>query len=347
MRIVVAHSHLNTLGGGERVALELLRRLGRRHEVTLWAGRYRPSATFEGFDAYPRQDIMPWQWLPRVPDADVIIAHTFGANLLAIRHPRTMCYVHTMRSVYLQRSDRPDLIARRGLDRLAMRRAAVLIANSQFTADSVVERYGRRPTVIYGGAADDLFAVAGTPGDYLLYVGRLAPEKGLERLLEWSVDLPADLVVVGSGAPDYERHLRRLAGTRVRWLGPLRGEALARAYAGCRMLVFLPHEEELGLAVLEAMAAGRPVVAVPEGGIPELVASGVQGVLVRDRAEYVRAVCDLLDDPILATRMGLAGRERARGFTWDAMASGVERLCVNLMAGAVRDTGAPGQTAFK
>jgi glycosyltransferase involved in cell wall biosynthesis len=347
MRIVVAHSHLNTLGGGERVALELLKRLGRQHELMLWAGRYSPSDTYEGFDAYPRQDIMPWQWLQRVPDADVVIAHTFGANLLAIRHPRTMCYVHTMRSVYLQRRDRPDLVARRGLDRLAMRRAAVLIANSQFTAESVAERYGRRPTVIYGGAADDVFAVASAPGDYLLYVGRLAPEKGLERLLEWSADLPADLVVVGSGTPDYERHLRRLAGARVRWLGPLRGEALARAYAGCRMLVFLPHEEELGLAVLEAMAAGRPVVAVPEGGIPELVQSGVQGMLVRDRAEYTRAVCDLLDDPTLATRMGLAGRERARRFTWDAMASDVARLCVDLMEGAVREAGAAGQTALK
>jgi glycosyltransferase involved in cell wall biosynthesis len=332
VRIVVAHSQINALGGGERVALELLRRLGRRHEIALWAGNYRPSDTYAGLADFPRRDLAPWEWLACVPHADAVVTHTFGAHLLALRHPCTLCYVHTLRSIYLQRADRPDLLARRLLDRAALRRAGAVATNSTYTASRIVATYGRRAEVIPCGVDEALFDVSEALGAYALYVGRLAPEKGLERLLAWSADLPIDLALVGAGPADYVAHLKARAGPRVRWLGALQGEELRRAYAGCRLLAFLPHEEEFGLAALEAMAAARPVVAAPEGGLPALVRDGASGYLVRDVSEFAAAVERLLADEALCARLGRVGRALARGYTWDAMAERIEARCLELAA---------------
>jgi glycosyltransferase involved in cell wall biosynthesis len=332
VRIVVAHSHLDALGGGERVTLELLRRLGQRHDVTLWAGHFRPDATYAGLADFPRRDLAAWEWLGRVPDADVVVTHTFGAHLLALRHPRTLCYVHTLRSIYLRRAARPDLLARRALDRAALRRAGAIATNSAYTAGQIAARYGLRATVIPCGVDATLLDLPEMPGAYALYVGRLAPEKGLERLLAWSAALPLDLALVGDGAPDYVAHLRTLAGPRARWLGPLQGDELRRAYAGARLLAFLPHEEEFGLAALEAQAAARPVVAAREGGLSEIVRDGITGYLVRDQGEFTAAVTRLLADDALCLRLGRAGRALAHAHTWDAMAERVEALCLDLAA---------------
>lgn len=345
MRIVMAHSHLNTLGGGERVTLELSRRLGQRHDLTLWAGDFRASETYAGLAELPRRDLAPLEWLWAVPHADAVVSHTFGANLLALRHPRTLCYLHTLRSVYARRADRPDLVARRVLERAALGRAGALATNSHYTAQRIMKRYGREPEVVPCGVDPALFEIAAPPGGYALYVGRLAPEKGMERLLAWMAELPIELVMVGTGRADYEAHLRRMAGPRVRWLGPLAGEALRRVYEASGMLVFVPHEEEFGLVVLEAMAAGRPVVAAPEGGIPELVKDGETGYLVRDRLALAAAVMALAGDAALGTRMGSAGREAARGYSWDVMANRVEALCAGMVERAQAERERPGRGA--
>lgn len=331
MRIVVAHSHLNEFGGGERVTLELLRELGRRHDVALWAGAYAPDRTFPSLDAFPRRDLRPAEWLLLRPDADAVITNTFGANLLALRHPATICYLHTLRSLYLQPSApslrTPGLALRRALDRASIRRAAALATNSAYTAREVHRRYARTAAVIPCGVTPAYLDLPPAPGTYALYVGRLAPEKGIERLLRWSAALPLDLVVVGRGAPDYEAYLRGLAGPRTTWAGALTGDALQAAYQGSRMLTFLPHEEEFGLVVLEAMAAARPVIAAPEGGIPEVVRDGETGFLVRSEQQFAAAVAALLADSARCLRMGLAGRAAAQPYQWDAMASAIERLC--------------------
>ncbi|MFI5274871.1 MAG: hypothetical protein ACHQ4H_17710, partial [Ktedonobacterales bacterium] len=122
MRIVVAHSHLSSFGGGERTTLELLRRLGARHDVTLWTGRMRPDTTFPELEAFPRVELRAAEWLTRRPAAEAVISQTFGSSLLALRHRGVVAYLHTLRSVYLQGGARPDLVLRRWLDGAALRR---------------------------------------------------------------------------------------------------------------------------------------------------------------------------------------------------------------------------------
>ncbi|HEX6796757.1 MAG TPA: glycosyltransferase family 4 protein [Ktedonobacterales bacterium] len=327
MRLVVAHSRLTSRGGGERVTLELLRRLGARHEVMLWTGRFDPTATYAELAAFPRVELRSWEWLARRPNAGAVIANSFGASLLALRHPGTICYLHTLRSTYLLGGSRPDLAARRLLDRRALGRAAALVTNSAYTAAGAEQRYRRPVEVVPPGVDDAWLALPPRIGSYALYAGRLAPEKGIERLLAWSADLPLDVLIAGAGAPEYERRLRALAGPRGRFAGPLAGQALLDAYAGARFLALLPDAEEFGLAALEAMAASKPVVAFAGGGLPELVRHEQTGLLVRDAAGFADAARRLLASDELTARLGAAGREAAREYTWDRFARRIEEIC--------------------
>jgi glycosyltransferase involved in cell wall biosynthesis len=263
-----------------------------------------------------------------VPAADAVIAHTLGAYLLALRHPRVISYVHTLRSRYLAGGTRPDLLARRVLDRLALRRSAALATNSVYTAARVFRRYQRRCHVVPPGADDALFAMPPNVGHYALYVGRLAPEKGVERLIRWTADQPLDLRVAGDGDARYVAHLRALAGPRVRFLGPLTGARLLDAYAQCRFVLFLPHDEEFGMAALEAMAAAKPVIATAEGALPALIRQGESGFLVRTQAECASVVSRLLGDEALCLRLGQQGRVVADSYRWDRYVEQIERLCV-------------------
>jgi glycosyltransferase involved in cell wall biosynthesis len=332
VRIVVAHSQLHAFGGGERCTLELLSRLSSRHDVELWAGGYVPDATYEELRLFPRRDLRPAEWLSAVPKADAVIAHTFGAYLLALRHPRVVSYVHTLRSRYLLGGARPDLLARRALDRVALHRSAALATNSEYTAARASRRYQRPCHVVPPGADDALFALPPRVGHYALYVGRLAPEKGVEQLIRWTAQLPLDLRITGDGDPRYVAYLRALAGPQVRFLGPLTGASLLDAYADCRFLMFLPHEEEFGMAALEAMAAAKPVIGTAEGALPALIRRGESGILVRTQAECVAAAARLLGDEALCLRLGQQGRQAAHSYRWARYVEQIEQLCLGLGA---------------
>ncbi len=113
----------------------------------------------------------------------------------------------------------------------------------------------------------------------LLYVGRLSAEKQIERLRPLLDHLPgARLALVGDG-PHRQQLERAFAGTPTTFVGYLGGADLAGAYASADAFLFPSSTETLGLVLLEAMAAGCPVVAARSGGIPDIVTDGVNGCL--------------------------------------------------------------------
>ncbi len=332
MRIAIAQTRLDTFGGGERATLELVRRLSPRHDVTMLVSHYASTRTFPELAQAPLRIVPAVAWLTQPLDFDAIIAQNFGARLLALRHRGVIAYLHTMRSVYLSGDPRPDLALRRALDRRATRRAACLLTNSAFTAMRAEAFYGRAPEVLPLGADEALFALSPRVGAYALYVGRLASEKGVDRLLEWSATTSITLEVVGDGSPGDRARLTPLAGAHARLRGPLTGDALRAMYAGARFFAFTPYAEEFGLAALDAMAAAKPVIAARDGALPALVEDGVTGFLVRDAAEYQHAAERLIAADALCLRMGLAARERAHTFSWDRYARRIEALCEQVAA---------------
>jgi len=333
MRIVLAHSHANTFGGGERAVLELARELSKQHDVRLMLGGYEPSRTYVDLTSFAPQGVGRLEWPIRHVEADAIVTNSFGANLLVLRNaPRVAYWAHSTRSVFLQGGRRLDLVLRRLLDHAAVRRAALLIANSHFAAAKLQRLYGRTAdAVVYPGVDLALFQPGGTPAGYALTVGRLAPEKGLERLFESWRELPElPLHVIGSGASEYMAELRQQAPGGVVFRGELEPTHVAEAYRNATVAVFAPHGEEFGIAPLEAMASAVPVVAWRDGGLVETVVDGQTGYLVSDAVTLRQRVRLLAHDADRRRVLGQAARQRAEAFSWQRTAADMEALCWRL-----------------
>src|SRR5438105_14671638 len=124
MHIVLAHSHANTFGGGERAVLEVGRALMGRHEVGLLLGGFDPRRTYPELASLPHRRLNRLQWPLAQVAGDAIVANSFGANLLAFRNAKRLAdWVHSTRSFFLQPgAGRPDLLLTRAVAWLAVAR---------------------------------------------------------------------------------------------------------------------------------------------------------------------------------------------------------------------------------
>jgi glycosyltransferase involved in cell wall biosynthesis len=171
---------------------------------------------------------------------------------------------------------RAVLGAVRRWDIRASGRVTAYIANSRLTRQRIADFYGREAAVVHPPVEVGRFAREPGPRDYFLLVGEVTGHKRTEVALSAAERAGAHLKVVGGG-PDLDRLRRRFA--RAEFLGRVDDRRLADLYAGCRALV-VPGVEEFGITMVEAQAAGRPVVAAGGGGACEIVRDGETGVLV-------------------------------------------------------------------
>jgi glycosyltransferase involved in cell wall biosynthesis len=135
-------------------------------------------------------------------------------------------------------------------------------------AERIQRAYGRRADVIYPPVDVSRFRIEESAGDFYLVVSALTPYKRIDLAVEAANRLGRRLLVVGTG-PE-EARLRALAGPTVEFLGWRDDAETAELYARCRAFLF-PAVEDFGITALEAMAAGRPVIALAAGGALETV----------------------------------------------------------------------------
>jgi glycosyltransferase involved in cell wall biosynthesis len=157
-------------------------------------------------------------------------------------------------------------------------------------------------------------------GVRLLYVGRISKEKDLDVLVEAfrilrGDNLSVQLAIVGHG-PYAETLAQELP--EACFTGYLTGEALAAAYASADIFVFPSTTDTFGNVIIEAQAAGLPVVVSDEGGPRELVTNNVNGVITkaRDAVDFASAIRRLVQDHALRRRMSAAGREAVSDRSW-------------------------------
>src|SRR5919204_683898 len=165
-------------------------------------------------------------------------------------------------------------------DWIAAQRVDAYIANSQTTKRRVARYFGREATVLHPPVEVERFA-PGTPGDAYVVLSELMPHKRIDVAVRAFNQLRLPLVIVGNG-PD-ARRLHRLAGPTVSFTGRVSDAEAAHLLARARALV-VTATEEFGIAAVEAQAAGRPVIALHEGGVRETVVEGETGAFF-DRAE--------------------------------------------------------------
>ena len=179
-----------------------------------------------------------------------------------------------------------------------------------------------RPELRSQAMRDRLLGGRSDTGQLLLYIGRLSAEKQIERIRPVLDALPdARLALVGDGP--YRQQLETLfAGSAAHFVGYLAGDELASAYASADAFLFPSSTETLGLVLLEAMAAGCPVVGANRGGIPDIVSDGENGCLYDPEGpdggagSLTAATLRLLGDPSQRQQLRRNARQEAERWGW-------------------------------
>jgi alpha-maltose-1-phosphate synthase len=332
-------------GGGERYPLELARALA--HHVDCELITFGRSASSQREPGGLRiTTLRALAWMNRHP------AHPFAPGLLVALRGARFVHTHHMRSL----PSRMAALSARGA-RLAVTDhglsgsswAGLLprLFDMFLTVSAYSARELRAPPprtrVIFGGADPVRYAPdAGQTRRGVLFVGRLTPHKGVDRLLH-ALPKTASARIAGSSGHDpnpperdYPDLLHQLARDKdVQFLGPVADTDLPGLYRSAQVFVLpsvartcygrnIAVSELLGLAVLEAMASGTPVVASAIGGLPEVVRDGETGFLVPpgDVAALHDRLSQLLGDPGLAARLGANARQAVvERFTWPHVAA--------------------------
>ena len=322
LKVALAHDYLNQEGGAERVVEVLCRTYP---DSPLYTSVY-DAAAMDPFwrDVDVRASFMQSlhpslrvakALLPLYPFAfesfdftgyDVVLSScsTFAKGIVTGPATCHVCYCHSparyawmyrdyvagMRLGRVGRAVLPAVISPlRVWDYAAAQRVDHFIANSRNTAARIAKYYRREATVLHPPIDVDAFTPAATTEPYFLVLARLLPYKRIDVAIEAFNRLRWPLLVVGDG-PDAGR-LRRLAGPTVRFAGRVDDAEARHHLRHCQALIW-PGEEDLGIAPLEALASGRPVVAYRAGGAVETLVDGVTGRFFDRQTPY--ALMDVL-----------------------------------------------------
>jgi glycosyltransferase involved in cell wall biosynthesis len=307
-RVAIIHYWLVGMRGGERVLERLLHLFP---EAEIFTHVYVPSAvsavirsrkvTTSFIQKLPGAARHYQKYLPLMPMAleqfdlrgfDLVISSEAGPAKGVIAAPDAMhlCYCHSpMRYLWDHYHDYAASSGRaarmvmpwafhrmRQWDVSSAARVDRFVANSSFIKRRIQRVWGRSSTVVHPPVDVALFQPTRDIGDHYLWVGRMTPYKRADITVDAFNRLGLPLLMVGAG--EQEAQLRRRAGPNIKIVSGLSFEALRTAYAQCRALVFTA-EEDFGIVPVEAMAAGRPVLAYAGGGTRDSVVPGSTGML--------------------------------------------------------------------
>lgn len=343
MRVALVHDWLNQMGGAEHV-LEVL--VDMFPNAPVYTSIYDPRRVSPRY----RQWEIRASWMNRLPGVashhmwflplyplafesfdlrgyDLVISNKSAFAHAVITPPETVhisyCLTPTrflwQYPAYREREGigrltnallQPILAWQRQFDRLAADRVDHFIAISREVQARIRKYYRRESAVIHPPVDTDRFVPKNTPpGDYYLVVSRLVPYKRVDLAVVACSRLGVPLVVVGEGRD--RKALERLAGPTVRFVGRVDDEELVRLMQGARAFIF-PGREDFGLAPVEAMACGRPVIAYAAGGALDTVVPGETGEFFHQQTP--EALMDVLANFDPGRYDPLACRARAEMF---------------------------------
>lgn len=189
---------------------------------------------------------------------------------------------------------RPALQLLKAWDKAAAQRVDHFIAISSEVRQRIARFYGRDSVIIYPPVNTDRFQIADSAGGYFLCLGRLIPYKRVDLAVQACTELNLPLLVAGDGRD--RARLERLAGPTVKFLGRVPDSDVPELMARCRAFIF-PGNEDFGIAPVQAMAAGRPVIAFAGGGALDTVIENQTGHLFREpTARSLVSVLQTLDE---------------------------------------------------
>jgi glycosyltransferase involved in cell wall biosynthesis len=176
----------------------------------------------------------------------------------------------------------PLITALRTWDFGAAQRVDHFIAISHFIARRIRHYYKRESTVIYPPVEVEKYQISKQKEPYYVMVTRLRPYKKVALAIEAFNELKIPLKIIGDGSKKYIRKLKKKAGPKIEFLGVLSEKAKAETLARAQAFIH-PQEEDFGIAAVEAMASGTPVIGYGRGGLLETVVPEKTGVFFEEQ----------------------------------------------------------------
>ncbi|PKL36699.1 glycosyltransferase family 4 protein [Candidatus Peregrinibacteria bacterium HGW-Peregrinibacteria-1] len=342
MKVAIVHDFLVKLGGAERVLENLMRMFPEAPIYTMFYDHERVG------DVFPMEKIRTSRlqklpkflrkryryflgWLPRVieefdfSEFDVVISSNtaFAHGIITGIDTKHVCYCHSpMRYAWDWANEYKSENGISGLklwfyqrilkkirmwDMVAADRPDLYVANSNNVARRIKKYYRQESEVVYPPVDVDRFQISKNSEDYFLIVSTLTPYKKIDLAVELFSRLGKRLVVIGDGPHRF--YLEGIANENVEFLGFKEDEMVVEYMQNCRALIF-PGEEDFGITPVEAMAAGKPVLAYGKGGVLETVIEGETGEFFYEPT--VKAMEDGLARLIYNSKYYDAGRIRKR-----------------------------------
>ncbi|MEQ9729183.1 MAG: glycosyltransferase [Candidatus Methanoperedens sp.] len=322
MKIAILHDYIGAIGGGEKLVLSLARGLGADvittdvdedainkmgfEDVTIISlGRTIKIPQLKQISASLRFALCDFS-----KEYDFFIFSGNWAHFAARRHKPNLYYCHTpvrafydLYDVFLERQLFFNSILfqfwvklYRRLYEYYMTKVCRIVANSISTQKRIKKYLNRTSKVIYPPIDVSRFRFE-YYGDFWLSVNRLYPEKRVELQIEAFRQLSEERLLIVGGyaeadhASAYATSLQKNLPDNVKLLGTVREEELIQLYARCKGFIITSIDEDFGMAPVEAMASGKPVVCMKEGGCLETIVDGSTGLLVTPAvSEIVNAI---------------------------------------------------------
>ncbi len=278
--------------------------------------------------------ISPSEWIRQNNERVMWYCHTPPREVYDLYETRMKHRSYRQKFLYSSMTKMYKLIAHR-----VVKNIEVIAANSTKTQQSVKKYYGRTSTIINPGVDPADFSNEGD-GRYFLYPSRFIVNKRQDYVINAFRQFAAknkrkkySLVLAGTLSKDpehlaYYEKLKALAkGLDVRMRTNISDTEMHKLQASATAVLFSAQNEEHGIALLEGMASGKPVISVNEGGPTEIVLQGKTGFLVNSDREMADRMLTLATDESLAERMGREGRKRIEStYSWEVFFTKFDRL---------------------
>lgn len=352
----VIHDYLQVNGGAERLVVSLAAGIS---DCSLAVSGVYPdfvqTGDFRGVSYVELGERL--SWLPRIPRAILNFSGTVRElryvdwaiysgvySPLAVRSQRRgkkIYYCHTpprfafdWEQLYLDRSRPPfrpflrkAIAAYRVAYVDAIRRMDCVVTNSEHVRERLKRVVGIESQVIYPPIDTAHFRWCGQ-GDYYLSLARLEPNKRVDRIVSAFLAMPDKNLIVASGGSMLEP-LKRLAqgAPNIRFTGWVNDAILAGLIGDAIACIYVPRDEDFGMSPVEAMAAGKPIIGVKEGGLKESIIDGETGLLLPadpDPEMIVEAVSKL--SPALCASKRFQCEARAASFSEARFLSEINKL---------------------
>lgn len=311
MKIAIIHEMLIKLGGAERVIKKLLEMYPEADLYTLFHDSKKTDEWFKGqkirtsfLQNWFKKGLKPKYLLPWMPKAiesfdfkkyDLVISSNsaFAHGIKTNGKTKHICYCHSPmryawdycheypkgKSYFMKLTIAKILHPIRQWDYLKSDRPDLIIANSKNVQKRIQKYWRKKSQVIYPPVNTKRFKANSSDEDYFLIISALTPFKKIDIAIRAFNKLNRKLIIIGDGAQ--KKWLQSIAKKNIDFMGRKTDEVTKEYLENCRALIF-PGEEDFGITPVEAMAAGKPVIAYKKGGVTESVQEGKSGLFFNE-----------------------------------------------------------------